>query len=68
MCVYGNIKDSCYFEVMFHFIHHVFLIISVAEDAQSAGVDILTEEDSHTGINYLHRQVQYQNVNFSKLY
>lgn len=53
---------------MFRFIHHVFLIISVAEDAQSAGVDILTEEDSHTGINYLHRQVQYQNVNFSKLY
>jgi len=30
----------------------------MAEEAQADGVDVLTAEDDHTGVNFLHRQVR----------
>ena len=31
--------------------------LCLAEEAQADGVDVLTAEDDHTGVNFLHRQV-----------
>lgn len=32
--------------------------LCMAEEAQADGVDVLTAEDDHTGVNFLHRQVR----------